>query len=103
MSIFENYAHLRELEEKRSHLMQKLEISMKLMEFYPDAFVSGATKLSIHGSTSTGFFFKVERGDGVVTTWPVRDVPEEVLDTCPSWGREVRNLQERYEHRKKLT
>ena len=74
---------LRSLTQERDKLVERLDDSLTLQTFYPEAFAHGTCKSSTFGSPSRGYVFKVTRGNGDSREWPIADVPEQL------WSRGV--------------
>lgn len=71
-------AHILELSRKHTALLGELQRSMRLQEFYPAAFEHGACRSCVIGAPSSGFRFRVTRGDDSQQEWPLEDVPFDV-------------------------
>jgi hypothetical protein len=75
----EQYNKLKPLLEKRAELYNKLERSLKLRSFCVDAFDYGSCSTYVIGSPSGGYRFVLKRGNGVETSWPIDQVPSDLL------------------------
>lgn len=72
---------LKELVKKQADLVQELDDSVTIGDFWSEAFKHGACTESIVGGPSQGYRFRITQGNGEWQEWPITIVPHRMINS----------------------